>query len=364
MAIVNRRIKVMHIISGDLWAGAEVQAYTLLKELQPLLDLHVILMNNGELAERLIARKIPVSVLDESRMSAAKILLQMRRIMLMFKPDIVHTHRQKENILGALANLFSTRSPSVRTSHGAPEFAAKGLRRVQVALDRWIGSYLQQGIISVSGDLAEKLKKKFPPEKIWTIPNGIDVEKIKEEAGTSQKANQELHIGIIGRLEPVKRVDIFLNMAALLMERCHEKQLMFHIIGDGSLRQPLEVQSNRMGLNDRVIFYGHRKDIPSRINGLDVVVMCSDHEGTPMTALETLALGVPLVGHNVGGLREILEPYPHLLVDDHTPQGYAAAVARVLEKRTGKVELAPKYLAAHNAVLTTELYASLLHRSL
>ena len=175
MAIVNRRMKVMHIISGDLWAGAEVQAYTLLKELRTDCDLHVILMNSGELADRLRALAIPVTLLDESKMSPVKILLGMRKTMLSFRPDIIHTHRQKENILGAIANLLSVCAKSVRTSHGAPEFSAKGMRRLQPLLDQFIGNYLQHGIISVSEDLTKKLSRIFSSDKIYTIMNGVDI---------------------------------------------------------------------------------------------------------------------------------------------------------------------------------------------
>lgn len=362
MAIVNRRIKVMHIISGDLWAGAEVQAYTLLKKLETHFDLHVILMNPGELANRLVTESIPVTILDESKMGAVNIVAQIRTVMLSFKPDIIHTHRQKENILGSIANLLSLRCKSVRTSHGAPEFAAKGIRRLQSSLDRFIGSNVQHGIISVSDDLTRKLEKIFPKQKIYTIPNGVDVDRIRSEAGKAPqtKDNSKTRIGIIGRLEPVKRVDIFIQMAALLTAKDTQNALQFHIVGDGSQRVSLAQECKKIGIEDKVIFHGHRADIPALINELDMVVMCSDHEGTPMTALETLALGVPLVGHNVGGLTEILKSYPHLLVDEHTPQGYARVVERVIADNSGPVTLAKKYLASHNAGLTADLYKHLL----
>ncbi|ARU28274.1 glycosyltransferase [Cellvibrio sp. PSBB006] len=363
MAIVNRRMKVMHIISGDLWAGAEVQAYTLLKELRTDCDLHVILMNPGELADRLKVLAIPVTLLDESKMSPVKILLGMRKIMLSFRPDIIHTHRQKENILGAIANLLSVRAKSVRTSHGAPEFTAKGMRRLQPLLDNFLGAYVQHGVISVSEDLTEKLKKIFPARNIHTIVNGVDVGALKKQAADTEfpfKNADRFHVGIIGRLEPVKRIDIFLQMAALLIKQPSEKLLQFHIIGEGAQRSILENERDRLGLGDGVLFHGHCKDIPGWINSLDAVVMCSDHEGTPMTALETLALGVPLVAHNIGGLRAILEEYPDLRVDDHTPQGYAKAVSSILQGNAPRVVLEDRYLAQHNANSTTELYETIL----
>lgn len=356
-------MKVMHIISGDLWAGAEVQAYTLLKELRAECELHVVLMNPGELADRLKVLAIPVTLLDESKMNPVKILLGLRNIMLSFRPDIVHTHRQKENILGAVANLLSVRSKCVRTSHGAPEFCVKGIRQLQPRLDNFIGRYVQHGIISVSDDLTQKLQKVFPAKKIHTIPNGIDKESLISQCQeTDFRINEpdKIHIGIIGRLEPVKRIDIFLRMVALLLGTPSEKPMLFHIVGEGSQRKILEKECRALGLNESVIFHGHRKDIPALISSLDVVVMCSDHEGTPMTALETLALGVPLIAHNVGGLKDVLDRYPEWQVDEHTPQGYANALTAAIRNYPQKIVLNENYSSHCNAQKTLGLYMSLL----
>ncbi len=355
----------MHIISGDLWAGAEVQAYTLLKELRTDCDLHVILMNPGELADRLAALKIPVTILDETKMNAGKILLGMRKIMLVFRPDVIHTHRQKENVLGAIANMFSVRAKSVRTSHGAPEFSAKGYRRIQPLIDKFIGHHLQNGIISVSEDLTQKLNGIFPPDKIYTIMNGVDIESLRAHAFKADFRSNDpdkMHIGIIGRLEPVKRIDIFLQMAALITAQAEDNIVQFHIIGEGSQRNTLEKMSYELGLGDNVVFHGHRTDIPACVKSLDVVVMCSDHEGTPMIALETLALGVPLVAHNVGGLKHILKKYPEWRVDDHTPHGYAKVIASISEARSREIALEECYLAHHNADKTFDVYRLVLEK--
>jgi glycosyltransferase involved in cell wall biosynthesis len=350
----------MHIISGDLWAGAEVQAYTLLKQLRETCDLHVVLMNHGELADRLGAVQIPLTILDETRLGSFSILLALRKCMRSFAPDVIHTHRQKENILGNIANLLSVRAKSVRTSHGAPEFNTEGIRRLQSWLDTMVGRHLQQAIIAVSADLAVKLTAIFPPRKIHIINNGVDVEALKAAASEADFKLAEpdtTHIGIIGRLEPVKRIDIFLKMAAILMRQAEHKEYRFHVIGDGKLKPQLEAQTKELGLSDVVRFHGHRKDMASCISSLDVIVMCSDHEGTPMTALEALALGVPLVAHDVGGLREILVDYPALLVNEHVPGRYAQHVKGVFgENHSLQVNLPEVYFSDANARATYDLY--------
>ena len=114
---------ICHIISGDLWAGAEAMAYHLLKGLRAYnnLDLCAIVLNNGKLAEELKEIGIKVQVVDERKRSFFNILLAIRKIIRKHPPDIIHSHRYKENIL---AYLSSRLIPSVKlfsTQHGMPE---------------------------------------------------------------------------------------------------------------------------------------------------------------------------------------------------------------------------------------------------
>uniref|UniRef100_UPI00257E0BBD hypothetical protein n=1 Tax=Reinekea sp. TaxID=1970455 RepID=UPI00257E0BBD len=83
------RLRVLHILSGDLWAGAEAQAHTLLKNLRPLCDVSAILLNEGELAKRLRADDIDVTILDEARLSSRKIFTSLRVHIRQLKPDVV-----------------------------------------------------------------------------------------------------------------------------------------------------------------------------------------------------------------------------------------------------------------------------------
>jgi glycosyltransferase involved in cell wall biosynthesis len=365
VTVVNQAQRIMHIISGDLWAGAEAQAYTLLKHLPPSLNLHVVVMNQGELAERLKQLNMVVSVLPETQLSSGTIVRRLVQLIWEFKPDVIHTHRQKENILGNLANFiafpFSSRRPkSIRTTHGAPESIPNGKQKIQLWLDSWIGIHLQQAIIAVSSDLAQKLTSIFPAEKIYIIHNGVDCTELRAnitEADFKKAAPNIKHIGIIGRLEPVKRIDIFLEMAALLLkDQAHVNSLQFHIIGDGSLRLAMEQHAKVLGLDSHVRFHGYRSDIPACIFSLDIIVMCSDHEGTPMTALEALALGKPLVAHDVGGLHELLMAQPDLLVFDHAPISYARAVNKFLTINLSKPALDERYTAESNARNMLSIY--------
>lgn len=368
--ILTSPIRVLHIISGDLWAGAEVQAYTLLTSLPAEYELLVILMNYGELETRLKAAGIKTQVIDERKTNSLKIISQLIASIQGFSPHIIHTHRQKENILGTIANLLShwpksKRARSLRTVHGAPEHKAKGLKQLLIKLDHACGNYGQDAVISVSDDLTRKLQSQYPARHIHTIHNGINVAQLKAvspAADVRSDAEKAIHIGIIGRLEPVKRIDLFLQTAAYLIEQAPKFNFRFHVIGDGKLRQTLEQLATKLGLTNHVRFHGHRNDSQAAIAALDIVVMCSDHEGTPMTALETLALGKPLIAHKVGGLAEVLQHHPELLVNLHTPEGYGECILNQL-KTTMQSNLPNSYTNTHNAKLTAKLYNAICNGS-
>lgn len=337
----SKPIKVMHIASGDRWAGAEVQLWTLLRHLNKRDDVRAraVLMNEGETAERLREAGVPVDVLDEKQLNTFQILMGLRHLMRQHQPDIIHTHRQKENILGSIANATTLRRPSVRTTHGAPEFDypwRKPHKRLIAWLDWACGRYLQDRVIAVSQDLGQHLEASFPHSKISVIENGVDIDTVLERAKETPDFRRDQpshkHIGVVGRLESVKRIDIFLHMARLLLEQELPWPLAFHVFGDGSLRSELENISTHLSIADSVRFHGHRNDIAACIDKLDVLVICSDHEGLPMTLLEAMLLQTPLVAHQVGGMAETLEgSCGGLLTRDHSADSYAACALKLLK---------------------------------
>ena len=170
----TRPIRLLHIASGDLWAGAEVQLFTLAKALKNNTNtiVEIILLNHGILEEKLLSSGFNVIVLDETKLNSLIILWKIIRIIRKIEPDVIHTHRIKENILGCLAARLTGNIPTLRTSHGASEHTPSR-RNLPKHIIRWLnficGRYLQRAIIAVSEDLAEKLKTDFPSKKIHVI---------------------------------------------------------------------------------------------------------------------------------------------------------------------------------------------------
>lgn len=371
---MTQTLRVLHIASGDLWAGAEVQAFTLISHLVriPNVNVAAVLMNEGTLACKLRSSGIPVYMLDERKMGSPWILGRLCAILRTWRPDVVHTHREKENILGSLANRLCRNVPSVRTIHGGREESGmtgwKGARRRAIhALDRWCGRALQERVIAVTGELRARVAGEFPAEKIVVIENGIDVEAVSSEKGVAEFRAVDpdaTHIGIAGRLVNVKRVDLFIEAAALLLQECPQRRWKFHIFGDGPKRQSLAELASRLQLGDKIIFHGHRQDIETCVGGLDGLVICSDHEGMPMISLEAAVLAVPIVAHAVGGLVEVVPE--EFLVARHDARGYRDGILRILRADArviaakGAADTVIRFSARRNAEKVRQLYEQLL----
>jgi glycosyltransferase involved in cell wall biosynthesis len=309
-------------------------------------------------------------LLPENRLNGLQILAGLRELMRAWRPDVVHTHRNKENVLGSIANRLTHNVPSVRTVHGATEHPAFGLRQLHnslfAKLDAWCGVYLQQRIVAVSHELAGKLAATFPAGKIVVVENGIDAESIRSQVrplGFRTDAAPSTHMGIVGRLVPVKRVDLFLEAANALRKLQPHTSWRFHVIGDGPLHSELAARAQELGIAETVTFHGHRDDAISYIAALDVLVNCSDHEGLPMTVLEALAVGTPIVAHAVGGLGAALDESPCAeLVTDHDSDSYAAAIRGLLNRATvteRSSQLQERFTAARNAQSIYRLYLEL-----
>jgi glycosyltransferase involved in cell wall biosynthesis len=343
------RLTVVHVVSGDLYAGAErvVEELALAQQLIPQLAIEVVLFNDGELANRLRAAGVRTTVFAESEFGSVALLRRLIGHMRESKPDVVHTHRFKEHILGALGARWCG-ARSIRTVHGAPEFRrASTLRgRIIDRLDAIAARYLQQRSVYVSEDL--RRTHRGNPRTAVVIRNGIDPTRVIDASRQPTEALAgELRVGVFARLVPVKRIHFAID-AVVEAQRRLNKQIVLHIFGDGPLRDTLEAHALSRP-QARVVFHGHTRFAVAYMSKVDAVLLTSSHEGLPIAILEAMAVGVPIVATDVGGLPEVLgHGDSGWLAPGDDADGYAAALVDALthsSARTAKIELARERMA-------------------
>jgi glycosyltransferase involved in cell wall biosynthesis len=359
MVMPNSQLRVLHLASGDLWAGAENQLYQLVLSLlkRPEVAVAVALLNEGELARRLRHAKVEVYVLDEAKHGMLALLYRLVNVVRRLHPDLIHTHRMKENLLGALCSVAFRGVACLRTVHGSLEdsgaSAPSSRRRIALMLDRVFVARLQSCAIAVSQPLADELARRLPVKSIRMIPNGIDVNGVLRAAAALnaiERAGSAIGVCFVGRLVPVKRVDLFLRAAAAVV-RQHPHKYQFYVVGDGPLRASLEELARVLELQGHCTFVGFQPNCMPLLRAMRALVLTSDHEGTPMVALEALALGVPLVAHAVGGLVPLLQsPRQGLLVGSQDPDKIARAIIAVAAPIADTLRQHPSLLPAEYTV--------------
>ena len=330
-------LRVCHVMSADLWAGAEVQVATVALYLveRPDVTLTAVLLNEGRLARELRRLGVQVTVMDEHENGAITILASLTRFLRDNRVEIVHTHRYKDNILGSIAAKLAGVPHVIRTVHGLNE-AMRGLGWAKLlayeTLDKVILWCFADCIIAVSRRIAETLLEGLGSRStaVVHIHNGIDLRKVKSTR-TREDVRRSLGIdsgtllvGAVGRLSPVKGHIHLLRAARLILQK--ERGARFLIVGDGPLRDELISSARQLGIDRECLFVGARADTYDLIDAMDVFVLPSLDEGVPMALLEAMALGKAVVATAVGGIPEIVTPRANgLLVEATDEQALADA---------------------------------------
>jgi len=276
-----------------------------------------------------------------------------KKIIREFKPDIVHTHASKAGTLGRLA-AYSCGVPVIlHTFHG--HVFHSYFNQLKTLMFKTIEQSLSRKstrIIAISEIQKQELgvvHKIAPLEKIEVIPLGFDLSKFQENMEEKRVlfrkdynvAVEEIAIGIIGRLVPVKNHHLFLEAIKEVLQQTKKKIKVF-IIGDGEDMAVLQNKAKQLEIPFRVnefkkskevlCFTSWIKEIDYVNAGLDIVALSSLNEGTPVSLIEAQAANNPIVSTNVGGIENIvLKDDTALLSEVGDVQAYAKNLLCLLE---------------------------------
>ena len=257
------------------------------------------------------------------------------------KPDIVHTHTAKAGTIGRLAAILSGCPCIVHTFHGHVLHSYFGQVKTKAFI--WIERVLARftdRIVVISSlqyyELCHQIKIA-PSNRFSIISLGFDLGQFLNAETHRGKLRKELNVpediplvGIVGRLTSVKNHELFLRSAAQVLLSVANSR--FVIVGDGELKDDLKEIAESLGIQDKVIFLGWRDDMPFIYADLDVVVLTSLNEGTPVTLIEAMASAKPVVATAVGGVPDIvLDGQTGILAPSGDADGLAVGVIDLLQ---------------------------------
>ncbi|MCD6217616.1 glycosyltransferase family 4 protein [bacterium] len=263
------------------------------------------------------------------------------------KPDIVHTRTAKSGTLGRVAAKLSGVPILIHTfdGHVFNGYFGKHKTFIILSIERILARFTNR-IIAISNsqkkDLLGFLKIKNP-DKIRVVHIGFDFDEFKPPANGALR--KELHlddddllVGFVGRLAPIKRVDRLINAYEEVTRKVPQGKLV--IVGDGELRGEMQEMVRMKKLEDKIFFLGVRQDLETVYSGIDVIAMSSDNEGTPAVLIEALTYGKPVASTNVGGIPDVVtDGFSGLLAKANGHSDLANALIEMLNNRELREEL-------------------------
>jgi sugar transferase (PEP-CTERM/EpsH1 system associated) len=331
-------MRILYLVHSLDIGGTERLVVDLVQRFREEADVRVCCLDRlGVWGEELRCLGIPVTCLNRRPGFDFSVIWRLGRLLRGLQPLVLHCHQYPAFFYGACASLFSRQTKVLFTEHGRfhPDIVSFRRRLANRGLTR-----LADGITSVSHAVKQAMvaQEGIPAERIQVVYNGVRPERFAGAGEQRQAVRNSLHleggafvIGTVGRLDPIKDHPMLLQaFARVHAQRGHARLL---IIGEGGSREALEAQTRALGLQPAVQFLGSREDIPNRLAACDVFALSSLSEGMPVTILEAMAAGLPVVATAVGDNPcLVLDGVTGLLCPAGDPGAFSAALIRLLEQ--------------------------------
>ncbi len=299
--------RILYVITRSEPGGAQSVVFTLIEALREHFEVTLVTGEEGGLADQarglgVRANIIPDLVLPVAPRQDCRAVRRLASLIRQQRPDLVHAHSSKAGALARIAARICG-VPAVFTAHGWAFTGGARLRRKLVAIPtEWLAGRLGQHVICVSAydyGLA-RAYRVLPPQRMEIVHNGLS-----DVAWRAQpRADITPKLVMVARFAPPK--DHLLVVRAL--SGLHQRFQLW-LVGEGPTKEQIQSQAARLGLGDRVRFLGLRSDVPELLAQAHVFVLASNYEGLPISILEAMRAGLPVVATDVGGVCECVRDH-------------------------------------------------------
>jgi glycosyltransferase involved in cell wall biosynthesis len=293
-----------------------------------------------------------ISLIDD-----LKAVRELYRLFRQEKPQIVHTNLAKAGMVGRFAAWLARVPVILHTYHGHvfSGYFSAAKTYVYILIERFIGT-LSTKIIVVSNMIKKDICSVYhitSEKKVSIIPLGFELEKMasldqyrgifRNQFSIPQDATV---IGIVGRITGIKNHELFVDIANILLQQ--NKSIHFLIVGDGDLRNEIEEKVNTLDIAGNIHFTGWITETAKMYADLDMMLLTSKNEGTPVTVIEAMYYKIPVISSNVGGLSDLIENgKTGYLINSLNAEDYIPVLVKLLESSPEREKIA---LSGHDFI--------------
>lgn len=298
-------MKIMHFAGGGDVGGAKTHILSLGAELARTNDFQLISFRRSTFSEE--AKEKGLDVIEvENAWNLISCLRTALHAVDSFKPDIIHCHGAKANMLGVVVHKMR-HVPICTTVHSDPSLDYMGTPLKQISFGT-INSWALRRMdyyMAVAGRMENSLiRRGLDPQKIYVIHNGLDFSEAAEQAKPHQDG-APIVVGIAARLTPIKNIPVLLRAFAKALRK--NPNLQLKIAGTGEDEAELKKLAAELGIAEKTHFVGWVSDMSSFFREIDINVICSFSETFPYSLLEGAYDHCTAVASNVGGIPELIE---------------------------------------------------------
>ena len=298
-------MKILQVIPYFCFGGAEIMCESLtygLRREGHEVSVVCLYDRHTPISERMEASGVRIQYLDKKLGLDISMVSKLTRVMRLERPDVVHSHLDTIKYAVAAAKLAGIRR-CVHTVHSLADKEAEG------PLQKWINKlYFTCGWstpVALSPEVRDTIVSFYhlPAEQVPVIYNGVDLSRClcKDKYTLSENVTL-LHIG---RFHPVKNHSGLLQAFQSVLEVFPQCRL--NLLGDGELLEQTKALAEELGISEKVFFLGNQSNVYPYLREADIFLLTSLYEGIPMTVIEAMGTGLPIVATNVGGVPDLLK---------------------------------------------------------